>query len=586
MRRTLAHRTAAHVRGDHNIPYARDPQFSGGEALLQELESTLLTTAKFLEMAIVGASGIGKSQLALELAYRTIDKYPSCSVFWVPATNYETVRRAYHEIGERLEVPGLENEGDNVFNLVQQRLSNESTGQWLFILDDANDLEMWLPSEDADAQSSCLASHIPRSILGSLVITTRSQELATGMAEDRVIVLTEKVGDVASKTCWSVPFRRNPRFVGRSTLLAELEVKLAPTRSVRVAICGLGGIGKTQIALELAYRTRASSVFWVPAQSSETVRKAYVDIGRQLNVTGIDGPKADVLRRVPQHLSRKSAGQWLLIYDGADDDELWFKRPGGGGVDAERLIDYMPCSSLGTILITTRSRKMAVRLAGSEVFEVPELDKQASLDMLRKALIAPALLDADGVALELLKQLTFLPLAITQAVAFINENNISIAEYLSLLSDTDETFVELLSEDFEDGGRYPGARNPIVTTWFVSFEHIRRCNPLAADYLSFMACVEPKNIPTSMLPDAKSKKQRLEAIRTLTAYSFATRHPDGKYLDLHQLVHVAMRTWLKNKGLLEDWTGKALAHLVRLFPDKTFSDGETPRAYLPHVRRV
>jgi hypothetical protein len=73
--------------------------------------------------------------------------------------------------------------------------------------------------------------------------------------------------------CWSVSFDRNPRFVRRSALLAELEAKLAPTGRFRKA--AVAGLGKTQIALEMAYRTwdlfADSSVIWVPALSRETV---------------------------------------------------------------------------------------------------------------------------------------------------------------------------------------------------------------------------------------------------------------------------------------------------------------------------
>jgi tetratricopeptide (TPR) repeat protein len=395
----------------------------------------------------------------------------------------------------------------------------------------------------------------------------------------------------APKGCWSVPFGQNPRFVGRSTLLAELETKLAPTgHAKKVALIGLGGIGKTQIALELAYRTRAKfascSVFWVPALSRESVRKAYVDIGEKLSVAGLDEPKADVFGLVRQHLSSESAGQWLLILDNADDDEMWFAQPSGDCAGAARLVDCMPRSPLGATLITTRSRKVAVKMASSEVVAVPELDERTSLDLLRKALIDPALLDVDGVALALLKQLTFLPLAIVQAAAYINANEVSLAEYLSLLGDTDETLVELLSEHFEDEGRYPEAKNPIATTWLISFEHIRRRDALAADYLSFMACVEPKMIPMSLFPEAKSKKKMLDAIGTLTAYSFVTKRPDGKYLDLHRLVHLATRNWLDNERQLAGWTGKVLAHLVRLFPFEQPTERERLRAYLPHVQRV
>jgi hypothetical protein len=160
---------------------------------------------------------------------------------------------------------------------------------------------------------------------------------------------------------WSVPFERNPRFVGRSTLLAELDGCLAPTGCfTKAAVVGLGGIGKMQIALEVAYRMKDKwprcSVFWVPALSLDTVRKAFVEIGRQLHVPGLEKPTTDVFGVVQQRLSHDSARRWLLIIDNADDAKMWFE-PLGGSAASVRLFDYLPRSVQGSILITTRSRR-------------------------------------------------------------------------------------------------------------------------------------------------------------------------------------------------------------------------------------
>ena len=80
----------------------------------------------------------------------------------------------------------------------------------------------------------------------------------------------------------------------------------------------------------------------------------------------------------------------------------------------------------------------------------------------------------------LLVDLTYLPLAIVQAAAYINENGIALADYLSLLKEKEEDIIDLLSEDFEDNGRYHNVKNPVATTWLISFEQIRRRDPLAA----------------------------------------------------------------------------------------------------------
>jgi hypothetical protein len=89
-------------------------------------------------------------------------------------------------------------------------------------------------------------------------------------------------------------------------------------------------------------------------------------------------------------------------------------------------------------------------------------------------------------------------LAITQASAYIAENGLNLSTYLELFEEHEHDAVELLSEDFRDPGRYKDMQNPVITTWLLSFKQIQHQNPLAADYLSFMAIIDPRNIPMSI----------------------------------------------------------------------------------------
>ncbi len=142
----------------------------------------------------------------------------------------------------------------------------------------------------------------------------------------------------------------------------------------------------------------------------------------------------------------------------------------------------------------------------------------------------------------LLKELTCLPLAIVQAAAYINENGIAFADYLSLLTEQEEDVIDLLSEEFEDDGRYENTKNPVATTWLISFEQIRHRDALAANYLSFIACIDPKAIPQSLLPLGPSRKKEIEAIGTLNAYFFIYKRHADRDLDLQRLVHLAARS--------------------------------------------
>ena len=405
------------------------------------------------------------------------------------------------------------------------------------------------------------------------------------------VALTYSVNEAPSrKVCWYVPFARNHRFVGRSSQLSELESKLFMEGYFqKVAITGLGGVGKTQIALELAYQTRSKrpgcSIFWVPATTAENVQQAYLEIGRQLQVPGIEDKEVDVKSLVQSYLSDENTGQWLLILDSMDDFDMWFKTMDIGSKQT-RLIDYLPTSSKGSMVLTTRTRKVAVEIAHENVVPVPQMDEGIGIQILEKSLSNQTLLNDRRSVRQLLTQLTFLPLAIVQAAAYINKNDISFFDYLSLWDDTEENIIDMLSENFEDERRYQDSKNPIATTWLISFEQIRRCDPLAAEYLSFMSCVDPKMIPQSLLPPAERKKKMLDAIGTLTAYSFISRSSEGQSFDVHRLVHLATRNWLRVQDSLIGWTLKAVDRLAEVFPSHDSNNRTLWRAYLPHARLV
>jgi tetratricopeptide (TPR) repeat protein len=387
---------------------------------------------------------------------------------------------------------------------------------------------------------------------------------------------------------WIVPFERNRCFTGREAELARLQDTVSESdQTGRVAIVGLGGVGKTQLALELAYRTRSKhnncSVLWIPAANQESLDQAYHSAAKQLRIPGWAEDKLDAKKLVQDHLSSREAGQWLLIFDNADDIDMWM---GKSQPESSRLIDHLPRSNLGTIVFTTRDKRAAVKLANQNIISVPEMDEDAAKHLLQKCLINQSLADCrndDVVAL--LAQLTHLPLAIIQAAAYINENGITLAQYLSLLTEQEEDVIDLLSEEFEDHGTYSGAKNPVATTWLISFEQIRQRNPLATDCLSLMGCVEPKDIPKSLLPPGQSRKKETDAIGILKAYSFIVESIDRGFA-MHRLVHLATRNWLRKEGSLLTWTNKVIQRLLAVFQDARYHNKGVWRPYMPHTRYI
>ena len=336
-------------------------------------------------------------------------------------------------------------------------------------------------------------------------------------------------------------------------------------------------MGKTQIVLELAYRLRDKypecSVFWIPATSAESLNQAYLDIGRHFGISELAQTQADMKKLVQHHLSQKNAGQWLLIIDNIDDMELW----------TNGLKDFLPRSHQGSVVFTTRNRKVAVKLAQSDVIEVPNMEEDVAAQMMQRSLINQELLADHQITRKLLELLTFLPLAIKQAAAYINQNTLTLSDYVALLAEQEENVVELLSEDFEDEGRYQEVKNPIASTWLISFEQMQRLDPLAAEYLSFMSCVNPKGIPKSLLPPAKSLKKKIDAIGTLSAYAFVSQHSTGDALDVHRLVHLAMRNWLKQSESSAIWSVKAITRLCDVLSPYEHESWSIWRLYMSHA---
>lgn len=182
---------------------------------------------------------------------------------------------------------------------------------------------------------------------------------------------------------------------------------------------------------------------------------AYNEVAEKLSIPRRAVTSANIPELVQRYLSQVGAGQWLLVFDNADDIDLWTSPlfPESG---SKCLTGCLPRSPQGSIIFTTRDRKVAVRLfAHQNVVYVPEMDEAGATQMLQKRLINPALVETNGSVLAtLLQKLTYLPLAIVQTAAYVNETGISLSEYEQLLSDQEDDAIELLSEEFGDDGRY------------------------------------------------------------------------------------------------------------------------------------
>lgn len=414
----------------------------------------------------------------------------------------------------------------------------------------------------------------------------RSNRIDAAGSFQRLGVASEALDTTTDHICHYIPFPKNKRFVGRDSTLDALKQMLFTRKECRkVALVGLGGIGKTQVALQLAYWTKDHrpeySIFWVPAMSAASFEQAYVEMARKLPIQK-DSEDEDPKESVRRYLSSEAAGSWLLVVDNMEDMDLL-----AGSPEVPICIsDCLPERDGGLTLFTTRSREVAVAVAGSDILELHEMDLQEAKTFLERSLIRKNLLSDNAAARELLDELTRLPLAISQAAAYLNRNQVSIVEYLGLLRGTEKDRVNLMSREFHDSTRYKGSQNAVATTWLVSFDRIRKSDNAAAILLSFMSCIDPKAIPRSILPDLESEEQMMHAIGTLCGYNFVVRREDDNMFDMHSLVYLATRIWVQREGLAVQTTRDVIRHLKNILPSDDYTNRNLWREYLPHAFRV
>ena len=256
--------------------------------------------------------------------------------------------------------------------------------------------------------------------------------------------------NILAASIHNLPFHENPYFVGRHGELEALEQKLfGQPRHPCVAIVGLGGIGKTQVALSFAHWVRRSrpefSLFWVSAVSTGTIEKSFEDIGDMLGLIVRPEDRKSARTLVCRRLSSPAAGSWLLVVDNADDPELV-----QGQREANTLLQDLPRSEHGLTVFTTRNHDVAQSVAGVDTIIVEKPSESEARNMLSQAINDKTCLEDETAILELLAELDNLPLAITQAAAYVNVNRISISDYLDIIRSTERDLVEAMSVGIRD----------------------------------------------------------------------------------------------------------------------------------------
>ena len=354
---------------------------------------------------------------------------------------------------------------------------------------------------------------------------------------------------------------------------------------------------KSGIAIEFAHKFRRlwprSSILWVRGASAKRFEQSYRSIAKALALDGHDNPQVDAISLLKDWLMRGSS-PWLLILDNADDESLYFPDSDTKAASLKGcpLSEHIPQTPHGSVLITSRDRRTALQLVGNQpknAIKVVELTPEDSLDLVRGRLTQRNYDDTELSSFATM--LGHIPLALTQACAYIESNEaMTVSEYSAKFFTSQDTQERLLDKASYDLRRDRDIPNAVITTWRISFEHLKAHNPFTADVLSLLGVLDRQHIPrflTYLLDQDRLNVD--EALGRLLAFCLVRLEVDNEYLEIHPLVDVALRFWMKENDELSRWLTVATGILDRCFPGDLYENAEhwpLGNVLLPHAQRV
>ncbi len=361
---------------------------------------------------------------------------------------------------------------------------------------------------------------------------------------------------------------------GREELLAELDARLAGDDGAGpqvAALCGLGGAGKTSLAVEYAHRHLGEvGVAWqLPAEDPAVLAAGFGELAAQLGAADRGDPVAAV-----HAVLAASLAPWLLVFDNAPD--------------RASVARFVPPAGPGRVLVTSRNQIWPP----GQALEVPVLDPQVAAEFL-----VSRTGDADRrAALELAGLLGGLPLALEQAAAYVQASGESLAGYLALFR---RRRADLLGR-----GEPTGYPETVATTWGVAFADVRHAVLGAAGLLRLLAFCAPEAIPLRLLlhprpglaeqlgqvvapllvPLLEDELAAGDAIAALRRYSLISPPADGS-VSVHRLVQAVTEDQMPAE-LAGEWRKAAAILIENAIPGDTDPRETWPlcAALLPHAQ--
>jgi len=395
---------------------------------------------------------------------------------------------------------------------------------------------------------------------------------------------------------WNLP-RQDHKFIGRETLLEELRNKLhSHTTSLdkkgnpglfSVAVCaGLGGIGKTQLALQYIHNSKHFYTLkaWFSAESLDQLKQEYIEFAWALGYRDRAPSFENSFAYVKEWLSKHP--QWLLVYDSVNS--------------YEDIKDYLPTMEGGNVILTTRQQNWPNTF---KKLNIDVMTEKESMDLIHSLASEHGSPD-ENIIKELVKTLGYLPLALSQAGAYIRQTSITFADYSKLYNEH--------AQEFLNDNTLPEGTNsrPVATTWNISLDAIakedttKHDNPLALQLLSACAYFAPSKIPHELLlswlkvsyPKAANHEIILaRLIGQLSKYSMINKDEAGN-ITIHRLVQTVVRyqqtSTFGEKTYCSPLTKKGFNILLNgihnefIRKDQVLENERRQKILLPHMRTL
>ncbi|KAJ5979972.1 hypothetical protein N7481_007270 [Penicillium waksmanii] len=349
----------------------------------------------------------------------------------------------------------------------------------------------------------------------------------------------------------TVPFRRDPDFVSRDSLLDQIHKKVSVPGS-RISLVGIGGVGKSQLSIEYSYRVRCQSpatwVFWVHASNAARFEQSFRDIADQAKIPWRHDPTVNIFQLVESWLRDGKRGNWLLILDNVDDDRFLQQPPATGqqglkvgqiNTSTKPLLAFLPRSQKGSIMITSRNQEVALKIVDrQDIIKIEPMKKAEAIELLQRKL---RLQVETPDIVNLVEELEFMPLAIIQAAGYI-----------------------AISEDL-----------------FRGYYKIKGDDPSSEETTLDYSKDDTKSTPYSSVDHNFE-----DDITTLRDFSFISINNDSTVFTMHRLVQLTVRIWLEADGHLERWKEQFIMILWQRFPTGEFENWAKCQSLFPHVKSV